>query len=399
MRRMRNLFLLFFLLFWTTPVALLAADNVPQSSTVDGQTSQQTVPDLSTKIDFTQINAFLEKLDADVQSSMPGFSLTKTFEDLKGGKISLQPEQLGRTFLIFLGREMIKSAPLIGKLLILAVLCAILQQLQNAFSGSVAKISELMAYLVLLGIALASFQTAIDVAKGAIDSMVGLMQSFFPVMFTLLLAMGSLTTAALFKPVVIGSLTFLATLLKTIVLPLFFLGTVLRLFNQVSSNFKLSRLAGLFEFSAKVSLGLVLTLFLGVMAIQGVTGGVTDGVILRTAKYSADLIPVVGKAFKDAVELVMGSGLIIKNAVGIVAILALVVICLDPILKIVAMIFVFRISAALVEPLGEQNLADSLQAMAKSLIYVFSTVASVAIMFFITIAIVVGSGNLTVMLR
>ena len=385
-------FLFFLLILWTTPLPVLGVET-PSNELTAGKS------DLTEQVDLSQVRGFLEKIDADVQSSLPGFSLAKMFEELKQGKVSLQPDKLGKAILTFLGKEVLASAPLIGKLLILAVLCAVLQQLQVAFGGDVGRMSQILAYLVLMGISLASFKIAIDVSKNAVDQMVGLMQVLFPVLFTLLLAMGNLTTAALFKPLVMGSLTFLATLLKTVVLPLFFLGAVLRLFNHISEQFKLSKLAGLLEFAGKISLGFVLTLFIGVMSVQGVTGGVADGVVLRTAKYSADLIPVVGKFFKDAVELVVTSGLLLRNALGLIAILALVLICLGPLVKILAMILTFRISAALVEPLGEKALANSLQDMAKSLVFILGALASVTIMFFITVAIVVGTGNVSVMFR
>ena len=356
--------------------------------------------DLSKKVDITEVRGFLEQIDQDVKESMPDFSLTKMFDDLRHGQLDLHPEKLGKDLLSFLGQEILKSAPLIGKLLILAVLTAVLQQLQTAFSGGgVGKLAQALAYLVLMGIALATFQVAIDLAKDSIQKMTGFMQTLLPVMMTLLVAMGNLTTAALFKPMVLGSLTFLATLIMNVVLPLFFLAAVLKLFNHISSEFKLSKLAGLLEFTGKLSLGIIMTVFIGVMAVQGVTGGVADGVALRTAKYSADLIPVVGKFFKDAVELVVTSGLLLKNSLGIVAILAIALICIGPVIKIVAMILVFRISSALIEPLGQKDLADTLQDMSKSLIFIFASVASVAIMFFMTVAVVVGSGNLTVMLR
>ncbi|MHB1653781.1 MAG: stage III sporulation protein AE [Desulfitobacteriaceae bacterium] len=383
--RFGHLFFFFFLLLWTTPHSVLAAGT--ESA------------DLSQQVDLSQMRGFLEKLDQDVKDSLPGFSLTNLFEDLKQGKLNLQPEQISKDVLNFLGREILKTSPLIGKLLILAILSAVLQQLQTAFEGSVGKLSQVLSYLVLLGLAMASFQAAMDIARGAIDQMVGLMQALFPTMLTLLLAMGNLGSAALFRPMVIGSLTFLATLLKDFVLPLFFLGAVLRIFNQISDQFKLTKLAGLFEFTGKVSLGLVMTSFVALMTLQGVTGGVADGVVLRTAKYSVDLIPVVGKFFKDSVELVITSGLLLRNALGVIAILALILICLGPLIKILALLFVFRISAALIEPIGERSLADSLQDMSKSLVYIFGAVASVGLMFFITIVVVVSTGNLSVMLR
>jgi len=355
--------------------------------------------ELSQKVDLSQMRGFLDQLDGDVQKAMPGFSLVRMFEDLKSGKLSLRPENIGQTLLTLLGHQVLGTAPLIGKLLILAVLGAVLGQLQVAFGGSVGKTAQVMTYLVLLSLAITSFREALTVATGAIDQMVGLMQTIFPVILTLLITMGNLTSAALFKPLIMGSLTVLATLIKTTILPLFFLAAVLKLLNNISEQFKLSKLAGLFEFAGKLCLGVIMTVFIGVMTVQGVTGGVADSVVFRTAKYSADLIPVVGKFFKDAVELVITSGLLLKNAVGIIALIAIIIICLGPLVKILAMIFVFRISAALIEPLGEKALAESLQDMSKSLILVLVTVSSVAIMFFMSVAVVVGTGTFSVMLH
>ncbi len=389
MQRVIIIFLFFFFIGnGTTPSLVYGAEEMSEPTA-----------DLAAQVDLTEVRGFLEQIDRDVQESLPNFSLAKFFDDLRQGNINLHPVEIGKTLLALLGKEILESAPLIGKLLILAVLTAVLQQLQSAFSGEVGKMAQILAYLVLMGIALATFQLAMNLASDSIQTMTGFMQTLLPVMMTMLVAMGNLTTAALFKPIVLGSLTFLATLIKTVALPLFFLAAVLKLFNHISSEFKLSRLAGLLEFTGKLSLGIILTVFIGVMAVQGVTGGVADGVVLRTAKYSADLIPVVGKFFKDAVELVVTSGLLLKNALGIVAIIALALICLGPVVKLVAMILVFKISSALIEPLGQKELADTLQEMSKSLIFIFASVASVAIMFFMAIAVVVGSGNLTVMLR
>lgn len=403
--RPRNIIVvfIFFLILLGGTTSPVLAEGFTSQPAVQAEISQQTEttqqPEISQQVDLSQMQSFLQQLDSDVQNALPGFSLNRIFEDLKSGKLDLRPEKLGQTLLSLLGREIINSAPLIGKLLILAVLCAVLGQLRVAFDGSVGKTAQIMTYLVLLSLALTTFQEALTAAAGAIDRMVSLMQTMFPVMLTLLISMGNLTSAALFRPIIMGSLTVLATIIKTVVLRLFFLAAVLKIFNNISEQFKLSRLVGLFEFTGKLSLGIIMTVFIGVMTVQGVTGGVADSVVFRTAKYSADLIPVVGKFFKDAVDLVITSGLLLKNAVGIVALLAIIIICLGPIVKILAMTLVFRISSALVEPLGEKALADSLQDMSKSLIFILVTVASAAIMFFMTVAVVIGTGNFSVMLQ
>lgn len=375
---------------------------LPVSSLAETAQDQQAASDfvdLAQEIDLSEVKDMLKQLDRDIQESLPEFSLSQLFEDLKSGKVSLRPDHLGNSILRAILRELVTNAPLIAKLLALAVVCAVINQLQLAFTGNVSRISKMIVYLVLLSLAISSFRIAIDTGCQAIDTMVSFMQAILPVMYTILLAMGNLTSAALFKPVVMGSLVFLTTVIKTVVLPLFFFSIVLKLFNNISQQFKLTKLASLLEFGGKLSIGVVMTVFIGIMTVQGVTGGVADGVTLRTAKYSADLIPVVGKFFKDAVELVVSSGLLLKNALGLISLLAVALIILSPVIKIIAMMFTFKISAALVEPLGEGELADSLQDMSKGLLYIFAAVASVGIMFFMAIAIVIGTGDLAVMLR
>ena len=374
--------------------------SMPLYAEITGeQPSNPEIVDLAEEIDLTEVQDLLNQLDKDIQEALPDFSLTKTFANLLKGELNLNPDNVGRSILKAILNEVVVNGPLIAKLLALAVICAVINQLQYAFSGDVSKLAQMLVYLVLLGLAISSFKMAVDIGNEAIDNMVAFMQAILPVMLTVLLAMGNIASAALFKPIIMGSLVFLATVMKNVVLPLFFLSVVLRLFNNISPSFKLGKFSSLLEFGGKLSTGIVLTVFIGIMAIHGVTGGVADGVTLRTAKYSVDLIPVVGKFFKDAVEIVVGSGIMLKNALGVVAMLAIVIIIFAPIIKIIAMMFTFKIAAALVEPLGENQLADSLQDMSKGLLYIFAAVASVGVMFFITITIIIGAGNLSVMLR
>lgn len=372
-------------------------DNSPGLSS--NLSPQNDLVDLTQEIDLSKVKDMLNQLDQDIREAMPDFSLSRIFEDLKSGKVNLKPENIGTNIFKAIVKEFVTNAPLVAKLLVLAVICAVINQLQAAFTGNVGKVAKMLVYLVLLALAITSFRIAVDTGTKAIDNMVSFMQAILPVMYALLLAMGNLTSEALFKPVVMGSLVFLSTLVKNVVLPLFFFSIILKLFNNISEQFKLSKFASLLEFGGKLSIGIVLTVFIGIMTIQGVTGGVADGITLRTAKYSADLIPVVGKFFKDAVELVASSGILLKNALGLISLLAIAMITFVPVIKIIAMMFTFKVSAALIEPLGEKELADSLQDMAKGLLYIFAAVASVGIMFFIAVAIIVGTGNFSVMLR
>jgi stage III sporulation protein AE len=147
-------------------------------------------------------------------------------------------------------------------------------------------------------------------------------------------------------------------------------------------------------------LGLTMVIFVGVVTVQGVAGGVADGVALRTAKYAAGtFIPVVGKMFADTVDMVMGASLIIKNAVGLFGIATVATLCVLPLIKVASLILVIKLAGALVQPMGDEKMAKCLDEMGDNLVLVFGGVLAVAVMFFLTITMIIGAGSMTMMLR
>jgi stage III sporulation protein AE len=155
-----------------------------------------------------------------------------------------------------------------------------------------------------------------------------------------------------------------------------------------------------FTFSESLLTGLLLTVFTGILGVQGVAGAVTDGVGLRTVKYlTGAVVPVVGGVLTDAVDAVAGCSLFIKNAVGIVGVLAILFLCTLPVVKILSAAVMYRLAAALLQPLGAQELSESLHLLGNYLLLVFAAVAAVGLMFFIALTIIVGLSNVVVMLR
>lgn len=387
--------LILFLLVWTSTLAGLAA---PVCAADSGSGLQ--VQDQTNQIDLSKIQGFIDQLDQETRSYFPQLDLPNLLQNLKNGKVDFRPQAIFSGILKLLFKEVVASAALMAKLVILAVLVGVLQNLQNAFEGNVGRVAQTMSYLVLIAIALASLSLAINTGQKAIDDMVSFMQALLPVLLTLLVAMGNVTTAALFHPFILASLSFISSIIKDIVFPLVFLGAVLAVVNQISDQIKVSRLAALLNSAGKIALGLCLTVFIGIMSVEGVAGSVTDGVALRSAKFATDtFVPVVGRWFSDAVELVISSAVLLKNAIGLVGIIVVVLICLIPVVKIVSIMIIYRLSAALVQPLGNSSLADALQSMSSSLTMIFACVASVGLMFLLAVSIILATSNFTVMLR
>lgn len=367
----------------TTPEALIIEDN----------------PSIALKLE--ELEAYLLELDRELSKAVPEFSLTDLFHSLREGQVNLSIGSIIQSLFRFLFRELIANSALLGQLIVLAVLAAILQNIQSAFENStISKLANAVVFLALISLALTSFHQVTVVGRAAIEQMVNFVYAILPVLVTLIAGVGSLSTASLIHPVILSALSLISSMTVNIVFPLIYFAAVLTIVNHISGQFQVTQLAKLIKEISLGLLGLFLTIFIGILSIQGVAGAVTDGVALRTAKFlTGSFIPVVGKAFSDALEAVIGTSLILKNAVSLIGVAVIVSLCLLPAVKILSIALIYRLAAAIIQPFGESNIPNMLESLAGVLFTVFGAVAAVGLMFFMVVTIVAGLGNYSVLLR
>ncbi|MBM7855483.1 stage III sporulation protein AE [Desulfohalotomaculum tongense] len=352
-------------------------------------------------LDMEAVEQVVRQLDDEIQQAVPQLDFRSLTAKLARGELEWNISEVFNWLIKFIFNEVLANLLLLGKLVVLAIITAVLQNLMTAFEkATVGKIAYFICYLVLITLAVGTFTLTINIGREAVDNMVIFMQALLPLLLTLLAAMGGIASSTLFHPIILGSITVMGTVIKNVVLPLIFFAAVLSVVNGVSAKFKVSRMADLFKTAGMTILGLCSTVFMGILAVQGVAGSVSDGVALRTAKFTTDaFVPVVGGTLSDALEAVMGSALLMKNAVGVAGVVVIALLTVLPLVKILAIAFVYRLAGAVVQPVGDGQMADCLTGLGNSLIMVFGAVATVGLLFFFAITIVVGMGNLTVMLR
>ncbi|MCX7781028.1 MAG: stage III sporulation protein AE [Negativicutes bacterium] len=352
------------------------------------------------RLSIDQVNQFIKGINQELKEDIPLLTVD-TIRQIATKGLDFE----WRSLLPSIGKRVVKEVTvnlsLMGKLLFLAVLCALLQNLQTSFEQStIAALAYHVCYIFLVVISLTAFYGALILARETVATMVGMMEALLPLFITLLAGVGAVTSAALFTPLMLFVVSTVSLIVKDLILPLLFLTAVLECVNYLSHNYRLSNLAGVFKQAGMVTLGLTLVLFIGIISIQGAAGSVADGLTLRAAKYAtATFIPVVGKMFADTVELVMGASLMIKNAVGIFGIIAIASICAYPIIKLIALIAIIKITGALIQPMGDEKMAKCLEAIGNNLLLVFGGVLTAALMFFLAITIMIGAGSVAMMLR
>jgi len=73
--------------------------------------------------------------------------------------------------------------------------------------------------------------------------------------------------------------------------------------------------------------------------------------------------------------------------------------CLAPAVKIFSLLFLYKLAGALLEPITDKRITDCLGGIGNVLSILLITVLGIALMFFLTVTLMIGTGNTTVMLR
>ena len=226
------------------------------------------------------------------------------------------------------------------------------------------------------------------------------MERLLPMLLTLLTALGGSASSAFLHPMVAaaaGSMVFLA---REVILRLVMCTCAVTAVNHLSDRAHLTRMAQLLRGAVCWLLGVSFTVFLGAMSLQGVTSASIDGVAIRAAKYAVDnFVPVVGGMFSDTMDTLVGCTLIVNNALGVAAVLVLVGALVGPLLRTLAVVFMLRLSAALLEPIADGDIVCAIGDFSRTVVLFFITMLCVGTMYFLLIVQVLLVGNLTVLLR
>lgn len=226
------------------------------------------------------------------------------------------------------------------------------------------------------------------------------MDQILPLLLTLLTAVGGSASSAFLHPVVVAASGSMVYLAREVILRLVMCTCAVTTVNHLSDKAHLTRLAKLLRSAVCWLLGISFTVFLGAMSVQSVCSASVDGVALRAAKYAVDnFVPVVGGMFSDTMDTLVGCTLIVKNALGVTAMIVLACVIVGPMIRTLAVAAVLKLSAALLEPVARAEIVQAIGDFSGTIVLFLITMLCVGTMYFLLIVQLLLVGNLTVMLR
>ena len=314
-------------------------------------------------------------------------------ERLASGKALLNPEGVLQWLLAEAAGVFRQTLWRMTRLWIPALLSAVGEQFfpENSGAGKAARYTGL---LTVMGFLCADLKDYVQLCTQSVGDMSGWMQAIFPLLVTLLAAVGGTASSAFYQPAVMAAAGSMTTM------PFAVGVAVLTMAGGLSDNVRLSRLCRLVRQIANWTLGFGFTVFIGVMSVQGLSAAAVDGVSIRTAKYAMDnFIPIVGGMFADTVDTLVGCSLLVENAVGVLGLLVLLLKLLTPLLRTVAALFLYRSASAVLQPVADSPLCRCIGEFGEVFSLLFIIELSVGAMFMLLCAEMLTVGTMTVMLR
>ncbi|SHJ59583.1 stage III sporulation protein AE [Clostridium cavendishii DSM 21758] len=319
-------------------------------------------------------------------------------EYMKKGQSSLSVDMVIKSCKVYLLKEVKLTLKLMIGVLVIGVISALLKNLQTAFSNeAISSIAYYACFAVLILLLSKSFMISITLARDTITKLTDFMAVLLPVLVLLLTTAGGVTSAVTLDPVVVAAVGLTPRIYIDFLIPLISLTFVLQFVSNLTGENKITNLCKLLKQIALWSQGIVITIFIGILTVRSITTNTIDAVTLKTTKFAVDnFIPLVGKAFSDAITTVASYSLLMKNAISSVGLIFVCIIVLYPIIKIIIIIFTYKLTAALIEPISEKGIVSSIVGAADSLVILLSCVFSISIMFFVMVAMLASSGKFIV---
>ena len=298
-------------------------------------------------------------------------------------------------------KEIVNSVSTIGSIIIIIVVHSIIKAISDGFDNkSVSQITYYVQYILIVVLIMTSFSEVLDAVKQSIENLVSFMNLLIPILITLMITTGSIASASILQPILLFIITLIGNFIKDIIIPIVLVSTALGIVSKISDRLQIDKLSKFFKSSVVWILGVILTLFVGLVSLEGTLSSSVDGVTEKTAKAAvSSFIPVVGKILGDAVDSVIGCSLILKNALGIVGVVIIIAICIRPIIKLIILMTIYYLTSCLCQPIADNKIIKLLEQMGDTFKLLLAILSSVSVMLLIGVTLVVKISNSGLMYR
>ena len=276
----------------------------------------------------------------------------------------------------------------------IAFLAAIFKNLSDSFfHQSTANTAFYITYILLIGVMLHSFvylnETVTDLLHLMTDYMKGMI-SAYSLAIVSTTGIQTSTTVYEFYLILIYAMTILT---DKILLPMIKILFLLKVIDHISVEEHFSRLCKTLEDVIKFLLKGFLTILLGVQLIQSMILPAVDSMKHTALKKGMGAIPGIGSGLNSTMTMILGSAVVIKNSIGAVGILILIVILVPPIIEIAAVVLTYLLAGILIQPISDKRITGAMDGVITSGKLMLLMIFTMTMLFLLSVAMIAFSTN------
>lgn len=266
-------------------------------------------------------------------------------------------QNLSDIFILNLFKQIKSSATSVTTLFVIIVVMAILTNLQLDKDSDVVKISRLIIVMCVGAILLKNYIEIVQIFNNIIKILSNSMQVVAVFLTGILVASGKITSVGIIQPLLLFVASFICVVTQYIVVPFFTISIAINIISKISTDIKLDKMSGLFRKSSLCIFSSIIAVFVLILSMETTITKSIDGIYFKTTQnIVSDVVPVVGKFLSDSLDTVLGATELIGKAGGIIALIVTILIVSVPVIKIFVVFALYKILAALSEPINEDKI-------------------------------------------
>ncbi|HJC65243.1 MAG: stage III sporulation protein AE [Lachnospiraceae bacterium] len=379
-------------------VCLLLGSGIEvKASWQQGQDSSQNDHAMS-EIELLGIGEEVKEIENYLRQSLgegqADFSFLSLMKSLLTGQFSQAAYEAGKGMKNSLLNEIEAGGGLLLQVVMIGIVGAVFSNFSSIFRGShISETGFFVTYLLLFTCLAASFFASLQIAAKVLEQIFSFLRVLMPAYFmAVAFAGGSLSAAALYE-VMMAAVTLVSWICKNILLPMVRIDVLLVLAGHVAKEETFTRMTELLEEAVGWILKTLTGLILGFHIIQSMVLPYADSAGQAGIRKLVELIPGVGSGANALTQVVLGSGVLIKNTMGAAAVAVLLILTLVPMAKLAVLMVLYQAAAAVMQPVCDRRVVSCVNGIAKGHKLLLKIVAASLILFILAIALTCAATN------
>ena len=375
---------------------MMAARMTDQTETGSRNEEDQTTAEDQAALSLDMLGDFsdIEKAVSEAMTVESSISFKEILQALMKGSLDSAGQMFGQMIKEQITGGIYENQQLLFKIACFAVIGAIFTNFAMAFSKEqVAETGFYLTYTLLMTLMMTSFIMTAAIITNVLKSLTGFMKVLLPTFCAALtFTTGSLLSGAYYE-LMMAAIAIADWLMSTLIMKLIQIYVLTALVNHISKEDYLSKLSELLALLIRWSIRTVVGVILGINILQTMLLPAIDRAKGTAAYKLISALPGVGAAMNTALGAVIGSGVLIRNVLGMGSLIVILLICVVPVVRVCMVFLSYKVVQAVIQPVTDKRLLDGMESMTQGVGMLLQVLIGCVLMFILSLAVVCNAAS------